>query len=308
MAGKKRAAATPAPPPSANCPDGAVASIPSAKRGRGRPKSTAPTAAKRGPGSAAPNSGAASELAAPKPGKIGALKKKEPQEEGSKRKKQQAAGGAEKATTPAKMMKKKGGGEAEPGSRKKKGKQESSGEAAEKPATAKKKKQASNGAEKATSPGKRKRGDAEKPKSAKKAPAAAEKPTPSKRKKKEDGEAEAKSGKKKGSPAKKAAAAAEPGSCSFPMSRVRLLMRDEDASMRATNETVFLINKASELFLEAFAKDAHQNALKERKKSIAYDNLSTSVCNQKRYKFLSDFVPLRVTAGDALKATAVDKP
>ena len=28
-----------------------------------------------------------------------------------------------------------------------------------------------------------------------------------------------------------------------------------------------------ELFLEVFAKDAHQNALKERKKSITYDNL-----------------------------------
>uniref|UniRef100_A0A453MLV6 Uncharacterized protein n=1 Tax=Aegilops tauschii subsp. strangulata TaxID=200361 RepID=A0A453MLV6_AEGTS len=29
---------------------------------------------------------------------------------------------------------------------------------------------------------------------------------------------------------------------------------------------------------------------------------ATEVCNEKRYKFLSDFVPLRVTAGDALKA------
>nr|BAJ99514.1 predicted protein [Hordeum vulgare subsp. vulgare] len=108
--------------------------------------------------------------------------------------------------------------------------------------------------------------------------------------------------KHKGKAAGAAPAATEPGTCSFPMARVRVLMRDKDATIRSNTETVFLVNKASELFLEAFVEDAYQNALKGRKKSIAYDNLSAGVCNEKRYKFLSDFVPLRVTAGDALKA------
>jgi hypothetical protein len=41
------------------------------------------------------------------------------------------------------------------------------------------------------------------------------------------------------------ATAADMGSCSFPMARVRQLMRAEDATIRASNEAVFLINKAS---------------------------------------------------------------
>jgi hypothetical protein len=87
-------------------------------------------------------------------------------------------------------------------------------------ATPSKKQQPSSGAEKGT-PSKRKRDDVESPK-------------------------EAKIGKKQ--KAKAAAAVlppAEPGTSIFPMSRVRLLMRDEDASIRPTSETVFLISKAS---------------------------------------------------------------
>lgn len=38
--------------------------------------------------------------------------------------------------------------------------------------------------------------------------------------------------------------------------------------------------RLQELFLEAFAKDAYQNALKERKKSITYDNLCKLVLTQ----------------------------
>jgi hypothetical protein len=34
-------------------------------------------------------------------------------------------------------------------------------------------------------------------------------------------------------------------SCSFPMARVRQLMRAEDVTIRAANDAVFLINKAS---------------------------------------------------------------
>ncbi|XP_038972175.1 uncharacterized protein LOC103708393 isoform X1 [Phoenix dactylifera] len=97
-------------------------------------------------------------------------------------------------------------------------------------------------------------------------------------------------------------------SCSFPMSRVWRLVRSEGAAAtntRTTPDAVFLINKASEMFLGKFAEDAYATAVQERKKSIAYKHLSSTVSSGKRYEFLSDFVPEKVRAEDALKAKAL---
>ncbi|XP_072983352.1 uncharacterized protein [Typha latifolia] len=99
--------------------------------------------------------------------------------------------------------------------------------------------------------------------------------------------------------------------CSFPMSRVRRLVRSDggngnaaSAGTRTTPDAVFLINRASELFLEKFAEDSYRGVAKERKKSVSYLHLSSTVNNQKRYEFLSDFVPAKVSAEDALRARA----
>lgn len=102
-------------------------------------------------------------------------------------------------------------------------------------------------------------------------------------------------------------ATAASASCSFPMKRAWRLVRGEagNADIRTTNEAVFLINKASEMFLQRFAQEAYSNAPRDRKRSITYHHLSSTVCNGKRYEFLSDFVPEKVKAEDALKARAL---
>lgn len=97
--------------------------------------------------------------------------------------------------------------------------------------------------------------------------------------------------------------------CSFPMSRVWRLVRGEcgggGAEIRTTSEAVFLINKASEMFLERLTEDAHAFAKKEHKKYISYNHLSSTVNRGKRYEFLSDFAPEKVRAEDALKARSL---
>ncbi|XP_062213945.1 DNA polymerase II subunit B3-1-like isoform X2 [Phragmites australis] len=194
-------------------------------------------------------------------------------------KNQQSPGKSVKPAPPAKKQQSSGKGDKPAPTPTKK---QQSPSRAQKPAAAAttptKKQQASGGAGKST-PTKRKRGDAEFQKEARSPNRAsgdgdARAPTPVKKKRRDQ-----------------KAAAIDKGACRFPMARVRQLMRAEDATIRASNEAVFLINKASELFLEKFAEDAYRNALKDRKKSIIYDNLY--------------FVPQRVTAQDALKATAL---
>ncbi|XP_039128952.1 uncharacterized protein LOC120265106 [Dioscorea cayenensis subsp. rotundata] len=95
--------------------------------------------------------------------------------------------------------------------------------------------------------------------------------------------------------------------CSFPMSRVWRLVRSEGCQgsaidTRTTQDAVFLINKAAEMFLEKFTEDVYANA--KHKKSVAYKNLSSTVYKEKKYEFLSDFIPEKLRGEDALKAKA----
>ncbi|KAM0944924.1 putative transcription factor Hap3/NF-YB family [Dioscorea sansibarensis] len=95
--------------------------------------------------------------------------------------------------------------------------------------------------------------------------------------------------------------------CSFPMSRVWRLVRSEGCQgsaidTRTTQDAVFLINKAAEMFLAKFTEGVYANA--KHKKSVAYENLSSTVYKEKKYEFLSDFIPEKLRGEDALKAKA----
>ncbi|KAG6570775.1 Chromatin accessibility complex 16kD protein, partial [Cucurbita argyrosperma subsp. sororia] len=87
----------------------------------------------------------------------------------------------------------------------------------------------------------------------------------------------------------------------FPMNRIKKIMRDENSDLRINQEALFLVNKATEMFLVQFCKDAYACCAQDRKKSLAYKHLSSVVCKRKRYDFLSDFVPEKLKFEDALK-------
>ncbi|XP_073056326.1 uncharacterized protein [Primulina eburnea] len=86
----------------------------------------------------------------------------------------------------------------------------------------------------------------------------------------------------------------------FPMNRVSRIIRSEISNVRLSQEAVFVINRASEKFLELFSREAYACAFLDRKSYIAYDHLSSVVSKRKRFDFVSDFIPERVKAEDAL--------
>ncbi|KAK6936035.1 Transcription factor CBF/NF-Y/archaeal histone domain [Dillenia turbinata] len=86
----------------------------------------------------------------------------------------------------------------------------------------------------------------------------------------------------------------------FPMYRVERIIRSENPDYRISQEAVYVINKAAEMFVEIFSEDAHAASVKDRKKLIDYKHLSSVVCKRRRLDFLSDFVPERLKAEDAL--------
>ncbi|XP_040973714.1 DNA polymerase epsilon subunit C isoform X2 [Gossypium hirsutum] len=87
--------------------------------------------------------------------------------------------------------------------------------------------------------------------------------------------------------------------CRFPMNRIKRIIKTEDSHMAVSQDVVFLVNKAAELFLEKFCEDGYKCSIKDRKKSLSYKHLF--VHEQKRYDFLSDYVPQKIKAEDALK-------
>ncbi|KAL5551599.1 hypothetical protein UlMin_001775 [Ulmus minor] len=65
----------------------------------------------------------------------------------------------------------------------------------------------------------------------------------------------------------------------FPMERIRRIVRSEDSGLRISNDAFYLVNKATEKFLEKFCEEAYTSSVKDRKKSIAYKHLCNSLLN-----------------------------
>ncbi|KAK9279107.1 hypothetical protein L1049_012782 [Liquidambar formosana] len=88
----------------------------------------------------------------------------------------------------------------------------------------------------------------------------------------------------------------------FPINRVKTIVRSQGVDdLRVSQEAVFLIGKASEKFLEQFCEDAYACSAQDHKNYVAYKHLSSVVCKQRRLDFLSDFIPEKLKAEDALE-------
>ncbi|KAJ7947793.1 DNA polymerase epsilon subunit C-like [Quillaja saponaria] len=89
----------------------------------------------------------------------------------------------------------------------------------------------------------------------------------------------------------------------IPMNRIKMIITAGDYGSRFSNEAIFVINKATEKFLEQFTQDAYAYAcsVHDRKESLAHKHLSSVVGKLRRYEFLLDFVPDKLKAEDALK-------
>ncbi|OAY51644.1 protein FAM133B [Manihot esculenta] len=88
--------------------------------------------------------------------------------------------------------------------------------------------------------------------------------------------------------------------CRFPMARIKRIMKSEDPGLQLSQDVVFLVNKATEKFIEQFCEEAYGCSVRDRKNYLAYKHLSTAVSEQRRFDFLSDFVPEKLKAVDAL--------
>ncbi|XP_027347603.1 DNA polymerase epsilon subunit C isoform X3 [Abrus precatorius] len=68
----------------------------------------------------------------------------------------------------------------------------------------------------------------------------------------------------------------------FPMNRIRTMIKGED--LRASQEALLAINKATEKFLEQFTQDAYAGSVQDRKKSLNYKHLAINPFNYEYYQ------------------------
>ncbi|CAH8251533.1 unnamed protein product [Arabidopsis lyrata] len=87
----------------------------------------------------------------------------------------------------------------------------------------------------------------------------------------------------------------------FPMNRIRRIMRIDNSAPQIMQDAVFLVNKATEMFIKRFSEEAYDSSVQDKKKFIHYKHLSSVVSNDERYEFLADSVPEKLKAEAALE-------
>lgn len=85
----------------------------------------------------------------------------------------------------------------------------------------------------------------------------------------------------------------------FPLARVKRLIKSE-GDTRVSSEATYVIAKGVGLFLEKFVEESFEHMIDDRRHSLTYKDLATHVSEGRRFHFLADFVPGKVTAASAL--------
>lgn len=74
--------------------------------------------------------------------------------------------------------------------------------------------------------------------------------------------------------------------CRFPLSRVKTIMKLDPDVMLASQEAVFLVSKAAEMFVAALAKEAYTFTRQAKKKTIQKKDVDSSVEAVEAFAFL----------------------
>ncbi|KAF9905127.1 hypothetical protein EC991_002013 [Linnemannia zychae] len=91
------------------------------------------------------------------------------------------------------------------------------------------------------------------------------------------------------------------GVTQLPVARVKRIIKEDKDVQMVSNDAVFLISLATELFLESFATKAFNLAKIEKRKTVSYKDLATAVTQHDSLEFLQDVVPKTMTLTAAIE-------
>ncbi|KAF9208637.1 hypothetical protein BGZ49_008205 [Haplosporangium sp. Z 27] len=91
------------------------------------------------------------------------------------------------------------------------------------------------------------------------------------------------------------------GVSQLPAARVKRIIKEDKDVQMVSNDAVFLISMATELFLESFTTKAFNLAKIEKRKTVSYKDLATAVTQHDSLEFLQDVVPKTMPLSAALE-------
>ncbi|KAF9354042.1 hypothetical protein BGX26_008195 [Mortierella sp. AD094] len=97
------------------------------------------------------------------------------------------------------------------------------------------------------------------------------------------------------------------GVTQLPAARVKRIIKEDKDVQMVSNDAVFLISMATELFLESFTAKAFNLAKIEKRKTVSYKDLATAVTQHDSLEFLQDVVPKTMPLSAALEKQRVAK-
>ncbi|KAG0274576.1 hypothetical protein BGZ95_009647 [Linnemannia exigua] len=91
------------------------------------------------------------------------------------------------------------------------------------------------------------------------------------------------------------------GVTQLPVARVKRIIKEDKDVQMVSNDAVFLISLATELFLESFTTKAFNLAKIEKRKTVSYKDLATAVTQHDSLEFLQDVIPKTMTLTAAIE-------
>merc|ERR1712018_764724 len=95
------------------------------------------------------------------------------------------------------------------------------------------------------------------------------------------------------------------GGANLPLARVKTIMKSSPEVETVTQESLFLITRATELFIMYLSKLGQRNG--EDHDSVSYSDLASVVLRKDSMDFLQDIVPKKIKYKDYLKMIEEEK-
>ncbi|XP_055919225.1 chromatin accessibility complex 16kD protein [Eupeodes corollae] len=92
---------------------------------------------------------------------------------------------------------------------------------------------------------------------------------------------------------------------SFPLSRVRTIMKSSVDTGNISNEVLFVVEKSAELFIQKLAKSAYKNC--KQGNTLQYEHLSSYVSKDDSLEFLLQIVPEKITVKEFKEIISQEK-
>ncbi|KAK9761790.1 hypothetical protein K7432_013051 [Basidiobolus ranarum] len=97
------------------------------------------------------------------------------------------------------------------------------------------------------------------------------------------------------------------GVSEFPIARVKRIIKADSDVNNCSNEAVFLISKATELFVKKFSAAGYSYSQTDKRKTLAYKDLANVPVHDDIFDFLSDILPKSLPVSKTSATLAEEK-